>query len=78
MPRRFSLILLLFAHRVKGSLSFVDEETNGSNPFANGLNGLNRLNGGCPSMPQQHQAAKTDVSDNRRHCYVRPLKDVHK
>jgi hypothetical protein len=28
-------------------LSFVDEETNGSYPFANGLNGLNRLSHLC-------------------------------
>jgi hypothetical protein len=41
---RFSLIRWLFVQRVNGSLSivrcpFVCEETNGSNPFANGLNG---------------------------------------
>ncbi len=42
-PRRFSLICVPFAQWVNGSLSFVDEETNGSNPFADGLNGLNGL-----------------------------------
>jgi hypothetical protein len=46
-PRRFSLIRLPFAHRAKNCFSFcpfIDEETNGSYPFANGLNGLNGLN----------------------------------
>jgi hypothetical protein len=41
-------ICLPFAHRANGSLSFVvcpfiDEETNGSYPFANGLSGLAHL-----------------------------------
>ncbi len=42
-PRRFSLIGLPFAHCPRGKFvvcPFVDEETIGSYPFANGLNGL--------------------------------------
>ncbi len=39
----YSLIRLPFRHREKGILPFVDEETNGSYPFANGLNGLAHL-----------------------------------
>ncbi len=48
-PRRFSLIRLPFAHLANGSLSFVRlfRRTNGSYPFANGLNGQNRT---CQSM----------------------------
>jgi hypothetical protein len=48
-PSRFLLNLFTFcsiAHYPNGSLSFVlivDEETNGSCPFANGLNGLAHL-----------------------------------
>ncbi len=38
--KRFSLVHLPFAHHGNGSLSFVDEETNGSYPFTNGLNRL--------------------------------------
>jgi hypothetical protein len=42
MPRRFSTIRLPFAHCANGILSFVRLLTkkHGSNPFANGLNGL--------------------------------------
>jgi hypothetical protein len=43
--RRFSLICLLFSHLV--ICPFVDRETNGSYPFANGVN---RLNGTYLSM----------------------------
>jgi hypothetical protein len=45
-PRRFSLVRLPFAPCANGSLSFVrfvDEETNGSYPIADGLNGLVHL-----------------------------------
>jgi hypothetical protein len=42
----FSLIRILFAHRANGKFllcPFVDEETDGSYPFANGVKGLNVL-----------------------------------
>jgi hypothetical protein len=45
-PRRFSVIQLPFArcaNKRKFFLSFADEETNGSYPFANGLNRLAHL-----------------------------------
>jgi hypothetical protein len=42
--RRFSLIHLLFSHHTNRSLLFLYlQETNGSYPFANGLNGLTHL-----------------------------------
>jgi hypothetical protein len=40
-PKQFSLIRLPFAHQVV--CPYVDEETDGSYPFANRLNGLVRL-----------------------------------
>ncbi len=43
-PRQFPLIRLPFVHRANFVVSpFVDKETNGSYPFANGLNGLVNL-----------------------------------
>ncbi len=42
-PRQFSFISSPFAHDANLSLLFVHEETNRSYPFANRLNGLNRL-----------------------------------
>ncbi len=44
-PRQFSLIYILFAHHANGILLFVRllRKNNGSYPFANRLNGLNRL-----------------------------------
>ncbi len=46
--RRFSLIRLPFVHCANGSFficPFVNKASNGSYPFAKGLNGQNRLNG---------------------------------
>ncbi len=45
--RRFSLIRLSFVHHAKGFglCRFANEETNGSYPFANGLNGFTYLFG---------------------------------
>jgi hypothetical protein len=51
--RQFSLIHLLFAHCETEvcRLLFVDKETNGSYPFANGLNGIIGLARLCIEQP---------------------------
>jgi hypothetical protein len=45
VQENFTSIRLPLAHCADGRFSFVDEETNGSYPFANVFNELNRING---------------------------------